>query len=68
MTTAQRQGPQRTLDEGLVPGAGDDLEGPVFHVSLDWRVGKAAPDEALGIKHRVVGVEGDLEKEGSRQG
>ena len=52
--------PRRTLNEGLVVGAVDDLEGPVLDVLLHGGVRELAPDKALDIVHRVARVEGHL--------
>ena len=38
----------------------DDLEGPVLHVGLHLGISKASTNEALGIKHGVLGVHGHL--------
>ena len=48
------------LDEGLLVGAGDDLERPEGGVALDSLVAKLATDETLGIEDSVGGVSGSL--------
>ena len=48
------------LDEGLLVGAGHDLEGPQSNVTLDGLVAKLATDQTLGIEDSVGGVSGSL--------
>ena len=57
VTDRRREG---TLDEWLVVGAVDDLEGPVLDVVLHGRVVELAPNQALHIVHRVARIQGHL--------
>ena len=47
-------------DEGLLAGAGLDLEGPELAISLDNLVRELAANEALGVEDSVGGVSGSL--------
>ena len=48
------------LDEGLLTGAGQDLEWPQGNVALDGGVAKLATDQTLGVEDGVSGVSGSL--------
>mmetsp|Transcript_26891 Transcript_26891/g.60289 ORF Transcript_26891/g.60289 Transcript_26891/m.60289 type:complete len:670 (+) Transcript_26891:57-2066(+) len=48
------------LDVGPVAVVGDDLERPVLRVAAHRGVAEVAADEALGVKDRVVRVDGRL--------
>jgi len=47
-------------DEGLLAGAGLDLEGPESDIVLDGTVAELAADESLGVEDSVGGVTGGL--------
>jgi len=48
------------FNEGLLAGAGDDLEGPKSDILLDGLVAKLATNESLGIEDSVGGVSSGL--------